>query len=154
MLENEVNAGHVGYRNQLDRARRFLDRVQGPHPNNLAFQDMVWAFFQNCYHVRDWICNDPLLESPQVKSILEKAGKSPPLQRCGDLCNGTKHLVSKATRHHHDKMVVEPGGQCDIDCIIAAGDDEQMSAKQLARECIAEWERILQSEGLATARLS
>ena len=150
----QVRAGHIGYRNQLDRARRFLERIEGPHSNDVAFQDMVWAFFQNCYHVRDWVCNDPLLGDLQVKSILAKASRSLSLQRCGDLCNGTKHLREKPTRHSHVDIVITPGEQSEIDCIIDVGCNQQISAKQLARECVAEWERIFQSEELATARLS
>jgi hypothetical protein len=42
----------------------------------------------------------------------------------------------------------------EIDCIIADGYGKLISGKQLARDCIAEWERILQSQGLATARSS
>jgi hypothetical protein len=150
----QVRAGHLGYRDQLDRMRRFLERVEGQHPNEVVFQDMVWAFFQNCYHVRDWICKDPLIEVSQVKSILAKANESQPLQRCGDLCNGTKHLCTKPTRHSHVDIVIKPGEQLELDCIIDVGCNQQMSAKQLARECVVEWERILQSEGLATARTS
>lgn len=150
----QVRADNIGYRNQLDRTRRFLERVEGPHPNDVAFQDMMWAFFQNCYHLRDWICRDPLLEKSQVNSILAKANMSLPLQRCGDLCNGTKHLCEKPTRHSHVNIIVKPGEQLELDCIIDIGGNLQISAKQLARECVVEWEHILQSEGLATARLS
>lgn len=150
----QVRAGHIGYRHQLDRTRRFLERIEGPHSNDVDFQDMVWAFFQNCYHVRDWVCNDPLLEKSQVTSIRTKASRSLPLQRCGDLCNGTKHLREKPTRHSHVDIVITPGEQVNLDCIIDVGCNQQISAKQLARECVAEWEHIFQSEGLATARLS
>lgn len=126
----QVRAGHIGYRNQLDRARRFLERIEGPHSNDVDFQDMVWAFFQNCYHMRDWVCNDPLLEKSQVTSILAKASRSLPLQRCGDLCNGTKHLREKPTRHSHVDIVITPGEQSEIDCIIDVGCNQQISAKQ------------------------
>ena len=54
----QTRAGHIGYRDQLDRARRFLDRMEAPCSNEVEFQDMVWAFFQNCWHVKDWIEND------------------------------------------------------------------------------------------------
>ena len=41
----QTRAGHIGYRDQLDRARRFLDRIEQPAANDVEFQDMVWAFF-------------------------------------------------------------------------------------------------------------
>lgn len=150
----QVRAGHIGYRHQLDRTRRFLERMEGPHSSDVDFQDMVWAFFQNCYHVRDWVHNDPLLSNSQKKSIRAKAKESLPLQRCGDLCNGTKHLRKKPTRHSHVNIIIKPGEQSELDCIIDVGCNQQISAKQLARECVGEWERIFQSEELVTARLS
>ena len=58
----QARSGHVGYRDQLDRARRFLARVEGPHASDVDFQDMMWACFQNCWHIRDWVENDPLLK--------------------------------------------------------------------------------------------
>jgi hypothetical protein len=52
-------------------------------------------------------------------------------------------------------MTIDPErGHLEIDCILDDGAGNPISGKQLAHECIAEWERILASEGLATARLS
>jgi hypothetical protein len=42
----------------------------------------------------------------------------------------------------------------EIDCIFEDCHRNPISGKQLARDCIAEWKRILTSQGLATARLS
>lgn len=156
MRKVQVRAGHVGYRNQLDRTRRFLDRIEGPQPNDVAFQDMVWAFFQNCHHLRDWINNDPLMSHLKKRAVLEKAGKSLALQRSADLCNGTKHLATKPTRHSHVDITIEPGSgmPSEMECMIDVGYSELISAKQLARDCIAEWEQILKSEQLATDPMS
>lgn len=154
MRRIEVRVGNIGYRNQFDRTRRFLDRVEGAHENDVAFQDMVWAFFQNCYHLRDWIKQDPLMTEAQKKAVFAKVKCSTALQRCGDLCNGTKHLVPKKTRHSHISITIEAGKPAELDCLIEVGAHELLSAKQLARECVAEWERILESEQLATTRMS
>ena len=56
----QTRAEHIGYRDQLDRARRFLDRIEQLAANDVEFQDMVWAFFQNGWHIKDWVRNDPL----------------------------------------------------------------------------------------------
>lgn len=156
MAKIQVSSGHIGYRDQLDRARRFLDRVEGPHRNDVDFQDMMWAFFQNCFHLRDWVVRDPLMSSAQKDAVLAKAGASIPLRRCGDLCNGTKHLVPKATQHSHVNITIQPGTDrpSELDSIIDVGGGQLISGKQLARDCLSDWERILESEKLATARRS
>ena len=41
-----------------------------------------------------------------------------------------------------------------MECYIDDGHGNLISGKQLARECIEEWVRILESEGLATRRRS
>jgi len=149
VVKIETVAGNVGYRHQLDRVRRFLERAESIDQSDVDFQDMIWAFFQNCYHLRDWVANDPLLSAAQVDAIIKKVGESRPLQQCGFLCNGTKHLATKPARHSHIAMTIEPGTNnfSSMDCMIAAGDDV-ISGKELARACLAEWERIFHSEGL------
>ena len=158
--------GNVGYRHQLDRARRFLDRVLVGYEgledlNEVEFQDMMWAFFQNCWHVKDWLHHDPLASTGQKTSAIALAHQSGALTICRDLCNGTKHLnltnpgSGAGASHQYVDMNIVPGhGRFEIDCIFDDGYGNLMSGKRLAQDCIAEWERILGSQGLATDRLS
>jgi hypothetical protein len=120
------------------------------------FQDMMWAFFQNCWHVKDWVCNDEHLNGVKKDSVIIMAHQSTELMACRDVCNGTKHLGErKGARHAHiDTVFSAPGGHpLQRDCIVNYG-GEEISGVKLARACISEWERILQSEGLSTVRLS
>jgi hypothetical protein len=41
MREIESISGNTGYRHQLDRVRRFLDCVEGPHASDVELQDMM-----------------------------------------------------------------------------------------------------------------
>jgi hypothetical protein len=162
----QTRAGNVGYRHQLDRARRFLDRVQRGYEgledlDDVEFQDMMWSFFQHCWHVKDWMRHDPLASDAQKEAVIKLAHQSGALMICRDLCNGTKHLnlshpsSGAGASHQYVDMDIDTGmGRYELDCIIDDGHGKQMSGKQLARECIAEWERILQSQGLATTRSS
>ena len=147
-------AGTFGYRHQLDRARRFLIRMEEAR-NDIDAQDMAWAFFQNCWHVKDWLSNDPFVGAAAKEIALKLAHASTALTTCQALCNGTKHLGSRpgASDHHVDTQIT-PGGSTEIDCLIADGNGPQLSGMRLAHDCIAEWEHILRSQGLATARLS
>jgi hypothetical protein len=161
MTTVQTVSGNVGYRHQLDRVRRFLDRVEGPQASDVEFQDMMWAFFQNCWHLKDWVRNDPLASEVQKTAVIDKAHASALLTICRDLCNGTKHLgldrkpsSGTGAAHHHVNITITSGESSTMDCVVKDGHGNLISGKQLARDCVADWERILQSEGLNTTRLS
>jgi hypothetical protein len=159
-------SGNNGYRHQLDRARRFLERVETDYQglediNEVEFQDMLWSFFQHTWHIKDWLRHDPLASSGQKKVAISMAHRSSVLKICCDLCNGTKHLKldrpssgAGATHLYVDMNIVPGRGRFEIDCILDDGHGTQISGKKLAQDCITEWERILSGQGLAIARLS
>lgn len=162
----QAAAGMTGYMHQLDRARRFLDRVQRHFDdwndmNDVEFQDDMWSFFQHCWHIKDWVKNDPQVWPAQVKAVSDMAHGSATLKICQDLCNGTKHLELKSPKsgvgasHKRVDIYIGPGeGRFELDCMIDDGLGNPVSGKQLARDCIAEWEGILQAQGLAIERMS
>jgi hypothetical protein len=47
------------------------------------------GFFQNCYHLKDWMKNDPTIESLILNDFVERNNW---LTTCGIICNITKHL--------------------------------------------------------------
>ncbi len=50
--------------------------------------DLVIAFFQNCYHLRDWLQSSrPDLTTP----LQELFAKNFEMRACRDICNGFKH---------------------------------------------------------------
>ena len=161
-----ISAGKAGYRHQLGRARRFLDRLHVTYEeiadlDDVEFQDMAYSFFQHCWHIKDWVRHDSLASDAQKEAVVEMAHQSATLKICQDLCNGTKHLgldkpkSGSGAAHQSTEMIIDTGtGQFEIDCVLDDGLGNLMSGKKLARDCMAEWERILQSQGLATARLS
>ena len=69
MRKIQVRAGHHGYNAQLDRTRRFLERIEGEHKDDVAFQDIVWSFFQHCWHLKDWVMNDDTVQRPQKDAV-------------------------------------------------------------------------------------
>ena len=149
--------GHNGYLHQLDRARRFLARTEAVSGfADVDFQDMMWAFFQNCWHVKDWVKNDPILDQATKDSILAWAHKSIVLGVCHDMCNGTKHLGPRPGEASHDHIdtTIVPGGETIMDCLIDNGHGKLVSGRLLAHQCIGEWVSILQSHGLSTTRRS
>ena len=161
MRRIETVAGNTGYRHQLDRMRRFLDRAEARQASDVGFQDMMWAFFQNWWHLKDWLRNDPLPSAAQKAAVIQKAHDSDVLKMCHDLCNGTKHLgldrkprLGTGATHHHVDIRITPGETSTMDCMVEDGRGSLIFGKQLARDCVSEWERILQSEQLNTTRCS
>ena len=148
-----------GYRDQLDRARRFLERVEAPGARPDAYyQDDVWAFFQNCWHLKDWLLNDPRLNQETKTKITAAASAARCLMICSDITNGTKHYLLKeprvGARHSHTNTRIEPGREAIVDCLIELEDGTWLSARKIARECLTEWERILTELNLPTERVS
>jgi hypothetical protein len=100
--------------------------------------------------------NDPLASQQQKEEVLRQAHASDLLKICQAMCNGTKHLgVVPGAKHGYVETEGIPGGPVfAMECYIDDGTGEMIPGKQLAVECIAEWERILTAQGLATARQS
>jgi hypothetical protein len=154
-----------GYRAQLDRARRFLERVQSQDSRrDVDYQDDVWAFFQNCWHIKDWLNHDYRVPESTRRSALAAANKSTILKVCRDMANGTKHRKlqrrGKPTRalavHLWTNTTIMPDGLTTIDCTIKFPRRKVKfrSARDVAVECLREWVRILEDHRLNTARRS
>jgi hypothetical protein len=157
----QTRAGHIGYRDQLDRTRRFLERMEQPSDDSgdcmtdVDFQDMVWAFFQNCWHVKDWLRHDPQVDELTKEAVIARAHDSVALRVCREMCNGTKHLGARpGASHDHIDTTIVPGGETLMDCLIDNGAGTLVSGRVLAHQCIGEWVSILEFHGLATARRS
>src|ERR1039457_811516 len=89
------------YQEQLARARRFLCRVENssvnpklelPPEKQTEYEDMLFAFFQNCWHLKDWIKNDAAAPRTLAGPIEELCKQYRPLLLCADIANATKHL--------------------------------------------------------------
>src|SRR5712692_9502414 len=95
------------YIEQLERVKRWYSRFkeisEGREHIPFAdfYQDDIFAFFQNCYHLKDWIKNDPSVA--HMKDLVEPfINQSEVLSICADLCNGLKHLTLDRSRSGQD----------------------------------------------------
>jgi hypothetical protein len=139
-----------GYREQLDRVRRFLERIEGRHRSDVEFEDIMWSFFQHCWHLIDWLQHDGLLDEAQKQAVKAKVRASALLAMCREFCKGVRHTPLRPLTPGAGAR--RPAGG--MDCLIHDGFGNLISGKKLARDCLAEWLRILESQGLATARLT
>jgi len=156
----DIRTGATGYRDQLDRVLRYLRRVHAREgdPNQrfiVDYQDDVWSFFQNCWHLKDWVRHDPLI-AEDVKARIEAAVESSRiLAIANDMANGTKHLElheARAGASYSHLTLATSGPISTLECMIEVR-GEQRTARELATECVREWERILRAEGLPVQSL-
>ena len=116
------------------------------------YQDDVWSFFQNCWHLKDWVKHDPLV-TPEVKErIRDAVHASRMLAIANDMANGTKHLKldePRAPAAHYHIQIITSGSESRLECVVEV-DGLPMFASIIAKKCVEDWERILKAEGLPT----
>lgn len=89
---------------QYSRVKRYYDRIKCLNNNQIEYEDDLWAFFQNCYHLKDWIKNGQV--SQQIKESIENKISTTNctyLPMCADLANRTKH----STLDKHNRVDAE-----------------------------------------------
>lgn len=92
------------YVEQLERVRRYYNRFKGindgiEHTSSTDYYvDDVYAFFQACYHLKDWLKNDGSYTVHTDQEIENYVSKTIALSICADICNGLKHLVLDSRR--------------------------------------------------------
>jgi hypothetical protein len=142
------------YLEQWDRVKRWWTRVREvslgrSHVLYPEFgEDEIFAFFLNCYHLKDWVKNDPA--SGELKDLVEAYVKnSQTLSICGELCNGLKHLARDPKRvRKNAKFGPSTHRIVDFDTATIAisptivSDSGTFDAFHLASECLVEWERF------------
>jgi hypothetical protein len=161
----------MGYQEQLERASRWLKRVEsmstGPHfsddinkPAGLEqfsdYEDYVYALFQNCWHLKDWILSDPDAPRSLKEAVTrtDREGVSVSLMLVADIANGSKHVSgpsrSRTTRRGGKTVVtvdidISPEAQSTTSWTyqVADGCGKSYEVIELARQAIAEWETII-----------
>jgi hypothetical protein len=161
------------YRDQLDRTRRWLAKIEkNTERAEEDYQDETWAFFQSCWHLKDWVKNDCSLPKDIREIVTDAAHASTLIQACQKLANGTKHLIltkqvmsnpklkgkrsgsGVVAAHSHIGTNITPGSATVISVVIDMGGGKTRDGLELARELVTEWERILTVAGLSIARRS
>lgn len=116
--------------------------------------DSVLAFFQNSYHLKDWLKNDPS-SGPHVKDVESMINQSTFLSLCADICNGSKHLGRDRDIRSSSEPEWGPrlfklnvsAKEIAIDLPIKVG-PETFQAFDVATQCMKEWESYLAEKGL------
>jgi hypothetical protein len=155
-----------GWREQYDRMRRsyfLLTTVAAGRdwasPDEA--RDALVHFFQDAYHLKDWIKNDPSLTKRDVEGLVNG---SQSLRLCADLCNGTKHLSltgtrtgDQATGFTGQSVAVRPAPASSglppdpaLHSWVVSSGGVLYDAVALAGDVVNEWKDWLTAEGLIT----
>ena len=89
----------TGWRDQWERVQRWHQQVSAIGSRSFSYDDVesyrpwagdiIYAFFMNCYHLRDWLIKSGHSERVVVDAYIKN---SDALRWCRDICNGMKHF--------------------------------------------------------------
>lgn len=156
------------YEEQVSRVQRWLQRIEDPNVNQIEHLDFLWSFFQNSWHLKDWIENDSALPKATRDSITQAvhhadasgAYKSPFLMICADLANRSKHLDLRHIRNDaklrgevrvgitENVLTGESSSSVSWEYVVTLRDGSIHKAVDVAKNAVQQWRSILSSHGL------
>ena len=87
------------YEEQLQRIERWHERFAAINKGKTHdrptdfYKDEAYAFFLNCYHLKDWIIQDDTVNFANKQATTEEfVSNNKYLSVCADICNRVKHL--------------------------------------------------------------
>jgi hypothetical protein len=64
-----------------------------------SYADDFHACFVECYHMKDWLINDPTFDRATKRDIEKHVNDTPSLRFCADLANLKKHFILNSSRN-------------------------------------------------------
>lgn len=148
------------YLQQLLRAYRFRNRyaaqINGrsvlPDTSFNDLEDFLWAAFQNLWHVKDWLRNDPSIDGDVAQLAVADAENTRALLIAADMANGTKHYVLTSdrvgARDAAIQLVTNRDGSVSCHHEIQLTDGTRMRALKALDEGFAAWREIFRNRCL------
>jgi hypothetical protein len=149
------------YLEQYGRILRFLAKVQGASKNHIheqpsifdTYRDDMYAFFQNCWHMRDWITYDDSIPKKTSAAIRREAEHNKALLVCADMANASKHLKlihppRVGAEDRELRITIGPDAQVSWEYMIQMSDGTTVSAVEAAVAAVNAWTDILHRHGL------
>jgi len=125
---------------QFDRVQRLFLRVLDNQDRKLAeYEDDVWNFFQNCWHLKDWIENDRKGVAKATRTKFNGEVKAhPALVVIGELASKSPHLEVRFSITGGDNKT-----HGDILAKVIDEDGEVLLVKALATDAMKNWMAIV-----------
>jgi hypothetical protein len=149
---------NTGWQDQHERVSRWhkrLSAIRRGIPTDMSQAealDEIYAFFMNCYHLRDWIINSEFKLPADVDAFIRG---NPDMALCRDICTGLKHFRIRAKGAYSAanwstaSMVTYffPGGMPDEPIasehwVFTTG-ETSVDMFDLADRCVAAWDRFI-----------
>lgn len=145
-----IRAVPEGWRSQYERMHRSFARLHGTQNDSNAYDDDLYHFFQDAWHLKDWIRNDPET-GPSVGHLVEtELNKHAALRRAADIANGTKHHLLTTPRDGArvvEKVVnvyIGPDpARVEQVRMLELSDGQQLTAEALASDVLGAWTKVL-----------
>lgn len=137
------------YLEQISRVHRFLNRIRDKEKERIQYEDDLWSFFQNCWHLKDWIKNDPKVSDVIKSNIGVEIYQYESLRICADLANRSKHLVLRNIRIDANipgrQIVAVVGSTSTVtwDYRIVIKDGKELKATAVAEQAVKDWEAMI-----------
>lgn len=146
---------------QFKRMERWYKRIKiinAKVPKQLYYpedEDEILAFFQNCFHLKDWVKNGDNKKIAELE-VENFVNNSLYLKICGDICIGSKHLkinyprIDAQTKITPESWLPINGhvnGPIEKNRFIIKSGDNTYEAEDLASKCIAEWQNFFSNKG-------
>jgi hypothetical protein len=144
------------YQRMIRSYARFVAMDQGQiyDRSSEKYDDEVFAFFLNCYHLKDWIKNDRAAGLAAQNHVENFINSSYLLKLCADICNSHKHLRLKAprsdgnprfTKRHYKLLGDRTATTISVKFEIETSRGP-VDAFTLATQCIDEWKAFIISK--------
>src|SRR5260370_894863 len=137
------------YEEQLRRTERFLQRISTPSARREEYEDFLWAFFQNCWHLKDWVSSDTSISSRKRKAVVSDVHKSKVLAICQNIANRSKHYRLRRKQTRKAKVIgaisitiAGESAQTSVDYFVTER-KKMYPAIPFAQQAVAEWKSIL-----------
>jgi hypothetical protein len=142
----------TGWDSQYELMKRSYARLSNTYTSSVDHEDDLRHFFQDCWHLKDWIRNDKNVSSSVTSNVEKEVNARTALCIAGDLATGCKHLVLDRNRRKSSKgaevisksVTVHLGdGHADMHYIIRLDNGSTLSAHDAASDAYNEWDALL-----------
>lgn len=149
------------YRQQLERLERKYNKLANKRnfvndKNITEIQDLILSFFQDCWHLGDWVIKSTDVDKSSLEDFLVNSLE---LQICREVCNTSKHLfLDRHTQKNGARLanfqnvdlpialVREYNPEGDRLNFLIRGNNGKYDAFDLAKNCLIQWKNFINTE--------
>jgi len=154
-MEVVADTWDAHYRRMQRSYEKLAKHVAPGDYNSEHYDDDLYHFFQDAWHLKDWIKEDPAAaaKAPNIEDDLRNVDA---LMIAADLANGTKHggeitkTIRKGAAIISKERIVRLGGSPTYEnrWHVTLSDGTKTTAESVVEEVMKGWDSLLKSYGL------